>query len=120
MLAIREKSLVESIRGVIGSYNKLEPLIKGFPGLLARYPAFDRIEHVEKYGKDARNPHVMTDTLLDDVGSMLVDEVSESSIEVRVAVVLSVEESERHVHHVGVSGVLAVLLDVLSPLDSVS
>ena len=45
--------------GLMTSYNKLEPLINGFAGLLARYPSFDRAGHVEKYGKEARDPHVL-------------------------------------------------------------
>jgi len=50
----------EPIRfGLMTSYNQLQTLLEGFPKLLARYPAFDRAEHMERYGKDARDPHVL-------------------------------------------------------------
>ncbi|TXT13716.1 hypothetical protein VHUM_01083 [Vanrija humicola] len=45
--------------GLISSFNNIEDLNKGFAGLLARYPAFNLQEFSEKYGKDARKPHVL-------------------------------------------------------------
>lgn len=45
--------------GLMTSYNNVEDLKSGFAGLLERYPAFSHDEFVEKYGKDARHPHVM-------------------------------------------------------------
>jgi acetyl-CoA carboxylase/biotin carboxylase 1 len=45
--------------GLMTSYNRLADLQAGFGGLLALYPSFSHSEHIDKYGKDARHPHVM-------------------------------------------------------------
>ncbi|TYJ57681.1 hypothetical protein B9479_001535 [Cryptococcus floricola] len=50
----------EPIRfGLMTSYNHFADLVEGFPKLIARYPAFSSVEHQDKFGKDARHPHVM-------------------------------------------------------------
>jgi acetyl-CoA carboxylase/biotin carboxylase 1 len=45
--------------GLMTSYNRLADLEQGFGKLLAMYPAFNHNDFVEKYGSDARHPHVM-------------------------------------------------------------
>ncbi|KAL7421005.1 acetyl-coenzyme-A carboxylase [Cryptotrichosporon argae] len=45
--------------GLMTSYNHLDQLERGFAGLLDRYPAFHADDFAEKYGADARHPHVM-------------------------------------------------------------
>ena len=45
--------------GLMTSYNHLSDMQQGFAKLLAKYPAFDHNEFVEKYGQDARHPHVL-------------------------------------------------------------
>lgn len=45
--------------GLMTSYNHLVDLEAGFPKLLSMYPAFHHSEFIEKYGEDARHPHVM-------------------------------------------------------------
>ncbi|ADV22983.1 Acetyl-CoA carboxylase, putative [Cryptococcus gattii WM276] len=45
--------------GLMTSYNDLASLEQGFAKLLSMYPAFSHVEHIEKFGGDARHPHVM-------------------------------------------------------------
>lgn len=45
--------------GLMTSYNHLADLEQGFGKLLAMYPAFSHNEFTEKYGKEARHPHIM-------------------------------------------------------------
>ncbi|WVW79516.1 hypothetical protein I302_101485 [Kwoniella bestiolae CBS 10118] len=45
--------------GLMTSYNKLAELENGFSKLLSMYAPFSHAEFAEKYGSDARSPHVM-------------------------------------------------------------
>ncbi|WRT69229.1 uncharacterized protein IL334_006213 [Kwoniella shivajii] len=45
--------------GLMTSYNKLTDLENGFAKLLSMYPSFSHAEFAEKYGSDARSPHVL-------------------------------------------------------------
>lgn len=45
--------------GLMTSFNHLSELEQGFDDLLNRYPSFSHREFVDRYGGDARHPHVM-------------------------------------------------------------
>ena len=53
-------TIAEPIRfGLMTSYNRLSDLEQGFAKLLSMYPTFNHDEFADKYGSDARHPHVM-------------------------------------------------------------
>ncbi|OCF39572.1 acetyl-CoA carboxylase/biotin carboxylase [Kwoniella heveanensis CBS 569] len=60
--------------GLMTSYNRLSDLEAGFSKLLSMYPAFSHAEFAEKYGSDARSPHVMNVALRLFNGDDLTDE----------------------------------------------
>ncbi|KAJ9106305.1 hypothetical protein QFC21_001450 [Naganishia friedmannii] len=54
------RNQVEPTRfGLMTSFNDLSELQAGFPKLFSQYPAFDNAEFKERYGPEARHPHVM-------------------------------------------------------------
>lgn len=54
------RNQVEPTRfGLMTSFNDLTELESGFPKLFSHYPHFDVTEFKERYGADARHPHVM-------------------------------------------------------------
>jgi acetyl-CoA carboxylase/biotin carboxylase 1 len=64
--------------GLMTSYNHLADLERGFEGMLGRYPAFNHDDFIEKYGKEARHPHVMNVALrLIDVEDMSDSDLTE-------------------------------------------